>query len=187
MHTFPPQKPVQLHKMKTIYLLLSLLSTSAVFAQLDTISYTNLTKGRYSITYPQSWRLDTSKTFGMDLLLLSPKTDSLDHFIENINVFVQDLHGQGYDLSRMGRESEGQIKNFVNEVVVTDSKLDSTVSQLFYKLYYTGRQGKFKLITMQRYFLKDEIGYAITMTIKSGKEGEYMTIAEKIFNSFNIQ
>jgi len=54
-------------------------------------------------------------------------------------------------------------------------------------LKYKGRQGKFFLITIQHYYLKDEIGYALTFIIKDGKEKEYIPIADKIFNSFQLR
>lgn len=123
----------------------------------------------------------------MDMLIRSPKTDSLDDFYENLNVFVQNLNGQGYNLLKMGTESEAQIKSMITDVDIIESRLDSTGPVPCYRLYYTGRQGKFLLRTMQRYYLKDEIGYALTMTIKQGKEEEYEPIGEKIFRSFKIQ
>lgn len=143
-------------------------------------------KQDYSISYPQSWTIDTSKMFGMDILLRSPKTDNLDSFVENINVFVQDLHGKNYQLSMMGQESEAQIKNMVTDVEIIDSRLDSIASPHYYILKYKGRHGKFLLTTIQHYYLKDEMGYALTFTIKNGKETEYLPLAEKIFRSFQL-
>lgn len=123
----------------------------------------------------------------MDILLLSPKVDNLDDFKENMTVFVQALHGQNYSLSKMGPESEAQIKNIVTDVEIVDSKLNSTASQPYYSLRYKGRQGKFLLTTIQRYYLKDDVGYALTFTIKRGKETEYIPLAEKMFDSFTLR
>jgi hypothetical protein len=145
-----------------------------------------VSKEQYSLSYPKSWTIDTSKMFGMDLLLRSPKTDSLDDFIENLNVFVQALHGQNYNLAKMGQESETQIKNMVTDVKIIESKLDSTTSQPYYILKYSGRQGKFLLTTIQHYYLKDEVGYALTFTIKNGKETDYVPLSEKMFSSFKF-
>ena len=138
----------------------------------------------YSLSYPKSWTLDTSKILGMDLLLRSPKIDSLDQFIENLNVFVQDLHGQKYTLLKMGQESESQIKNMVTDVEIIESRLDSTASIFYYSLKFKGRQGKFLLTTEQRYYLKDEVGFAVTFTVQNGKEQTYTLVSEKIFDSF---
>ena len=177
-------------KMRTLTFLIFLLLTLSVSAQqtignLDTLQ--KISKERYSLGYPKSWIVDTSKMFGVDILLRSPKTDSLDDFRENMNVFVQDLHGQNYILSKMGKESEAQIKNMVTDVEIIESKLDSTSSQQFYILKYTGRQGKFLLTTIQHYYLKDEVGYALTFVMKNGKETDYVLIAEKMLASFKFQ
>lgn len=136
--------------------------------------------------YPRSWTVDTTKLFGMDILLLAPKDDSLDDFRENMSIFVQALPEQNYSLSKMGQESEAQIKNIVTDVDIIDSKLNSTASQQYYSLRYNGRQGKFLLTTIQRFYLKDDVGYALTFTIKSGEEAEYVRLAERMFDSFKL-
>ena len=177
-------------KMRTLIFLSFLLLTLSVSAQQsvdNSYIFTKVTKERYSLSYLKSWTIDTSKMFGMDILLRSPKTDSLDDFIENISVFVQDLHGMNYNLSKMGKESEAQIKKMVTEVQIIDSRLDSTISPQTYILKYIGRQGKFLLTTIQHYYLKDEVGYALTMTIKEGEEQDYILAAEKIFESFSFR
>lgn len=176
------------HTMRTVIFSILLLLTIPVSAQTvdNPDAYSEITRERYSFQYPKSWSVDTSKMFGMDVLLRSPKTDSLDDFIENMIVFVQDLHGQNYYLSKMGQESETQIKNIVTDVEIIESRLDSTASQQQYILTYKGRQGKFSLTMMQRYYLKNEMGYALTFTIKNGKEADYFPITEKMFNSFTL-
>jgi len=140
---------LQLSQMRLFILSFFLIVTSSLFAQKaidNSDTLLTVTKEHYSLKYPKSWTIDTSKMFGMDILLRSPKTDSLDDFSENINVFVQDLHGQNYSLSRMGQESEAQIKNMVTDVQIIDSRLDSTTSLQHYILQYKGRQGKFSLM-----------------------------------------
>lgn len=175
--------------MRTLLFLSLLLLTHSVSAQQtidDSDTLIKVTKEQYSLSYPKSWTIDTSKMFGIDILLLSPKADSLDDFSENMNVFVQDLHGQNYNLSRMGQESEAQIRKMVTDVEIIDSKLDNKASQQYYILKYKGRQGKFLLTIIQHYYLKDEVGYALTFTIKSGKETDYVPLAEKMFSSFKL-
>jgi hypothetical protein len=172
-----------------IYLSFLLLTLSATAQQTVDNSdiFINVTKERYALGCPKSWTIDTSKNFGVDIMLLSPKTDSLDDFIENMNVFVQDLHGKNYNLSKMGQESEAQIKIMVTDVQIIDSRLNSTTSPQKYILKYKGRQGKFLLTTIQHIYLKDEVGYTLTMTIKQGKEQDYILYADKIFDSFRIR
>ncbi len=177
-------------KMRTLIILFLLFSASFASAQQtsdNTDTLVRISKGRYSLKYPGSWSVDTSKMFGMDILFRSPKSDSTDDFRENLNIFIQDLHGQDYNLTKMGQESETQIKNMVTDVEIADSRLDSTASHQFYILKYKGRQGKYLITTIQHYYLKDEIGYAVTFVIKNGKESDYTETAEKMFNSFKLQ
>jgi hypothetical protein len=170
-----------------ISLLLLTLSVSAQQSADKADFFTKVTRERYSLSYPKSWIIDTSKMFGMDIIIRSPKTDSLDDFIENMNVFFQDLNGMNYTLFKMGKEGEDQIKNMVTDVQIIDSRLDSTISPQTYILRYKGRQGKFLLTTIQHYYLKDEVGYALTMTIKKEEEQSYILDADKIFDSFRIR
>lgn len=173
--------------MRLLFLLLVLVSSLQAQEKRDNIdAWQTIVKGSYSLQYPQSWAVDTSKAFGIDLLLRSPKTDSLDEFSENMNLFAQDLHGHNYTLSRMGKDSEAQIKNMVTDAQIIESRLDSTSSPQCYILQYKGRQGKFSLITIQHYYFKNDIGYALTMTIQQGKEQDYALISDKIFNSFSF-
>lgn len=171
-----------------IFLPLFLLTLSASAQQLtgkpDTLL--KVTMDRYSLSYPGSWSIDTSKMMGMEIILRSPRTDSLDDFSENMTVFVQDLHGQNYTLAKMGQESTAQVKDVITDVEVMESRLDSTASPNYYILTYKGRQGKFSLITIQRYYLKDEVGFALTFTVKIGEEAAYRSAAEKIFSSFQL-
>jgi len=171
----------------SLLVLLFALSVSAQQMDSKTGQLIKINRERYSVSYPQSWSADTSKMFGADLLLRSPKSDSLDDFVENMNVFVQDLHGQDYNLSKIGQESEAQIKSMVTDADIIDSKLDSTASQPYYFLKYQGKQGKFLLTTIQYYYFKDEIGFALTFTIKRGKEADYIPLVEKMFNSFKLK
>jgi hypothetical protein len=174
-------------KFACFFILLSGLSASAQEAGThDSDPSIQITRPLYSLAYPGSWTADTSKMFGIDLVLRSPKADSLDQFIENINVFVQDLQGRNYYLSKMGKESEAQIRNMVTDVEVLESRLDSTGSQQYYVFSYRGRQGKFLLTTEQRYFLRGEVGIAVTFTLQTGKEKEYQPLSAKIFRSFRL-
>lgn len=150
-------------------------------------SLLTISRTQYSIGYPRSWSVDTSKTMGMDLLIRSPKSDSLDIFNENMNVFVQGLQGQGYYLSKMGKESEAQIRNMITDVEILESSLDSSAAEPYYTLRYNGRFGKYIVTATQRYYLKNEVGYALTFTMIKGKESEYAAIARQMFDSFRLR
>jgi hypothetical protein len=174
--------------MKNFFLIYLLISGSTLTAQRSDVvgaeRFIDIAMTNYFLKCPHSWMVDSSRVLGIDLLLRSPRADSLDQFIENMNVFVQNLKGQNYDLLRMGRESELQIKNMATNVEILDSRLDSSSSTRCYILKYRSRQGKFILISHQRYYLKNEIGIALTFTVENAKEEEYKSISASIFESF---
>ena len=123
----------------------------------------------------------------MDLMVRSLRADSLDDFMENMNVIAQELPGQSYTLAQIAQESLDQIKTMVTDFELVENKIDSTASPQRYILRYTGKQGKYSLTQIQHYYLIDNVGYALTFTIKRGMESEYAAIAEKMFNSFKAR
>ena len=122
----------------------------------------------------------------MDLVMRTPKEDTLDQFTENVSVVIQDLHGQKYSLTAMGKESETTIKGLVTDLEILDSRLDSNAAHQYYILNYRGRQGSFMWTTYQRYYLKGYLGYVLTFTMQTGKEEEFLPMADRIFESFRL-
>lgn len=178
--------------MKRVFLFFSgLFFVSAATAQgvsnHEAAAFPVLHRHYYSINYPASWLVDSSGFLGGDVFIKSPKQDSLDRFSENVNVFVQDLKGKGYDLLRMGNESEEQIRNMVNDAVIIESRLDTAASTPCYRLSFKGQQGKFSLLTIQRYYLKEDIGIAVTFTMEATKEGQFENLSTSILDSFKWQ
>lgn len=176
--------------MQTSLLFALLLFTTTVFSQ-ETHSgakeFVTTSRNNYSITHPASWAIDTSKTMGMDLFLFSPKTDSLDDFRENINVMFMNLAGMNYTLERMGKESEAQMDKYLTDLVIIESKIYSSATIPYYRLALKGRQGKFSLTTIQHYYLNNDVGYAVTLTLVKGEEEKFRAIGEKILSSFKPQ
>jgi hypothetical protein len=152
----------------------------------DPLTSNLIRREKYTLVCPGSWSVDTSKMLGSDLFLFSPLTDSGDNFRENVNVYFMSLKGQNYDLLRMGMETEKQIGNFVTNVQIIESRLDTSNSAHFYLLRYTGQQGKFELAMEQRFYLKDEVGYAVTFTAVKAKEEFYKDISALILKSFSL-
>ncbi|MBP7556767.1 MAG: hypothetical protein KA821_10905, partial [Chitinophagaceae bacterium] len=101
--------------------------------------------------------------------------------------FVQDLTGQGYDLLRMGRESEAQVQNVVNDFEILESRLDTVSVIPYYSLKFKGRQGKFLLITSQRYYLKGNTGFALTFTMEAANEQKYRALSKQLMDSFRFR
>jgi hypothetical protein len=109
-----------------------------------------------------------------------------DDFNENMNVFIQPLTGQGYNVERMGNESEAQIRLIITNVEILESKVIEASPKPYYFIKYTGQHGVYQLITEQRYFLHNDIGYALTFTFKQGTEKDFREVADQIFESFKL-
>ncbi|MFT3674297.1 MAG: hypothetical protein QM781_00220 [Chitinophagaceae bacterium] len=176
---------------KSTCLFVSFIFSMTIYAQENNIGsnrkLTTVQMKYYSFDYPGTWLIDTSHALGIDVFVKSPKEDSLDKFSENVNVFLQDLTGQGYDLLRMGRESEAQVQNLVNDFEILESRLDTISVIPYYSLKFKGRQGKFLLITSQRYYLKGNTGFAVTFTMEAANEERYRVLSKEIMDFFRFR
>ena len=76
----------------------------------------------FSISYPETWRVDTSGQYGAAVIFFSPLDSAGDKFDENVNVLTQDLKGQNINLSKYKSITENQVSN-----VATKSKLMKSV------------------------------------------------------------
>ena len=139
----------------------------------------------YSISTPDGWTVDSSESMGADLFLFSPRSED-DDSSENMNVFIQPLTGQAYDLEGMGKESEAQILQIITNVEIFESHVVQASPYPYYSLKYHGQHGAYQLTTEQRYFLHNEIGYALTFTFKKGEEDPFRKVVNEIFESFRF-
>lgn len=155
-------------------------------SQKDTLI--TVSKGRYMLSYPPSWGIDTtSKLFGIDLLVYNPVKDSVTDFRENMTVIYQSLRGENYTLAKFGAESEAEIKRSMTDVSIMESRLDTTSAFKHYILKYTGTKSVLSFTSIQHYYLQNDIGYVVTFSIRIGKETEYISLAEKMLGSFRIR
>lgn len=172
--------------MRTLLFFFFSLATLSASAQGNIGTFQKISRTKYSLSYPNNWTVDTSKARGADIVIKSPKSDSLDDFRENINIFLQDVSRQNYTLATMGEESEAEIRKVIPDVTIIESKLISTSSQQYYSLKSKGQQGKFALTVLQRVYLKNGTAYVLTFTIKTPDEAAYIPVAQKILNSFTL-
>ena len=177
-------------KMRTLILLSFLLLTLSVSAQ-QTIDHSDtllkVSKERYSLGYPKSWTIDTSKQLGADLFIFSQKESDTDKFRENVNVMIQDLKGFNINLDKFIEISEEQIKTMLTNANIIESKRMNNGNIEFHKLIFSGVQGIFNLKTEQYYFQFNEKGFVITLTTEQNKFGNYKEIGETILKSFKLK
>jgi hypothetical protein len=170
-----------------IYLSISILGYGQTQASKDKLNFQTIDRGSYSIQYPLAWLIDTSKQFGSDLFLLSANESEMDKFKENVNVMIQNLKGLNLDLDKFVQVSENQVKTYVTNGKVLESKRINQNGLEFHKLIYLGTQGVFSLKTEQYYFIKDEKAFVVTFVAEEDQFDKYIAIAEKMMQSFKVK
>lgn len=170
--------------MRAAFVLLLITTSAAIFAQSG--SNKTIDRKNYSIACPETWKADSSGAFGTDIILYSEKEDSLDNFRENVNALLQNLKGYSYTLEKIKEENEANIANFMTDAKITVSEIVKHPAEPYYLLKYLGRQGKFELSFIQRYYLKSDVLFVVTATTKKGKEDQFASVFSTILDSFRI-
>ena len=85
------------------------------------VTWTHYENLNYSISYPETWRLDTSHMMASDFFIFSRKEDSSDLFMENVNLMSYDLQGQSITLDSFVHTSEKQISTMANDYKILQS------------------------------------------------------------------
>ena len=153
----------------------------------DSMNFQTINRGSYSIQYPLAWIIDTSKQFGSDLFLLSPNESEMDKFKENVNVMIQNLKGLNLDLDKFVLLSENQIKTYITNGKIIESKRINQNGLEFHKLIYSGTQGAFSLKTEQYYFIKGEKAFVVTFVSEDNQFDKYKVTGEAMLQSFKIK
>ncbi len=142
---------------------------------------------KFSIQYPSDWQLDTSKTMGIDVILMSELEGFQDNFRENVNVLVQDLAGTNIGLTEFATISEQQVETLITDSSIEYSMKEEGPAGEFHRVIYTGKQGIYNLKCEQYYFVKNERAYVLTFTAPVEKFDEYVEKAELIMDSFDFK
>jgi hypothetical protein len=175
--------------MKSI-LVLALLTPVFCMAQVTSqaipADWTTHKSKNYSISYPTDWRLDTSKTMGIDAFFFSPADSAKDKFRENVNILTSSFDGQDISLDSFFHVSEQQIKMAATDCVILESKLYPTGKSSFYKIDFTSRQGIFQLRFIQYYFVKNGSGYTVTLTTMEDSYSNFEATGMRVLNSFAL-
>ena len=151
----------------------------------NSTEWSNIARNEYYLSYPSTWRVDTSKLYGADLFLYSPKDTATDKFSENVNIMIQDLKDTAIKLDQMIEYSETQIKNALNNVSIMQSKRFINDKTEFHVLIFTSNQEIFKLRTEQYYYLFETKVFVLTLTTEQNKYNQYENVGTKILKSFN--
>ncbi len=105
--------------MKLLFTIIAIVICSSGYTQNPSQqNWKSFNKGNYSIKYPSTWTIDTSKAMGTAFIVFAPLESDSDKFQENVNMLTQDLAGQNITLDDYAKISEQQIKT-----AITDGKI----------------------------------------------------------------
>lgn len=146
-----------------------------------------LNETNYSIQYPDNWDMDKSGQMGTSFFIFSKQSSPQDQFRENVNLIIQNLHGQNISLDKFVEISEGQIKTIISNGNIIESKRLRENENEFQRVIYTGDQGIYKLKFVQYYFIKNEEAYILTLSCELNQFDSYKLTGEKILSSFRLK
>ncbi|TVR78591.1 MAG: hypothetical protein EA412_08265 [Chitinophagaceae bacterium] len=147
-----------------------------------------LNKANFTIHYPDTFELDKSGHMGSSFMLLSNQTSEHDFFRENINLIIQDLKGYNINLDQYVEISEGQINTMITDGNIIESeRVKGNNNRELHKIIHTGKQGLFDLKWLQYYWVVNEKAYVLTLTTEINQFDNYLTVGEKIMNTFKIK
>lgn len=139
------------------------------------------------IEYPDNWDENTSGQMGTRFILFSPLESDSDHFRENVNLLIQDLHNEDIDLALYAELSENQVKTLVTDGEILTSKRQNNENGAHHKLIYNGKQGIFELRFEQYFWIIDDKAYVLTFTSEQDKYDMYKADSDKILKSFQLK
>jgi serine/threonine-protein kinase len=140
----------------------------------------------FRLEYPATWTLDTSKTWGADVMLFAPHENEEDNFSENVNVLIQDLSGMGIGLEQYKEITDDQITTLALDGKILESSIIKTDEKEFYRITYTMTQGDFKLRITSICFIHNEKAFLVTFTSEEDQFEKYKVVGEEILGSFAL-
>ncbi len=143
-------------------------------------------KDNYSISYPESWSLNSKGTMGASFFISSPLSFKEDNFKENVNLIIQDLSAHNLNLAQFVEVSETQIKTFVTNGKILTSETHQKEGVSYQKLIFSGKQGIYDLVTEQYYWVIDNVAYVLTLSSEEAQYPFYKITGEKILDSFTF-
>jgi len=141
----------------------------------------------YTVQYPDSFELDTSRQMGMSFMLLSKQLSDHDLFRENVNLIMENLPGKQIDLEKYIEISLGQIEMMITDINLIESKKITDKNGEYQKIIYTGKQGQYSLKWQQRYWVENNKAYILTLTCEVDQYDHYLTAGEDIMKTFRIK
>lgn len=166
--------------------LLLLLIGSTLFAQKD---WNILERDNYAISYPKDWQSSDQKPEpSIEFFLLSDgKSQKEDQFRESINLKLENLSGQEMRLEAYTKISLDQIRSQMPRAQVISNKVIKINNLEARAVVWSAESNNGMVLKFKKTFLiHNGKAYIITFSSTEAEYDEYIEVADKIINTFNL-
>ncbi|MGG9961175.1 PsbP-related protein [Ferruginibacter sp. SUN106] len=159
------------------------------FSQTESsLHYSTYSNEKYTIAYPETWRIDTSNMPRAEFSFFSPKEDATDTFSDNVNLIVRDLTKQHLrpdaTLDEFEAFSEKQIKTLAVDVTEFSAKKIELNNTECYEINFNLTYQQYRLHTKQYYFISNSKSIVLTMSCEQKKLDKFQPVWNRISGSF---
>jgi len=167
----------------TFFFLLATLFCKSALSQV----YKQFVNKDFSISYPESWQLDSSKRFVSAIMFYSPIEGPEDKFRENVNVMLQDLRGRNINLDEYKKITDDQISAMGEKAGMIRSVVEKTANGSQYSTEYQMTVNGVEVHVKQVCVIKEEVAYLATFTAKPDTFDRYLPIGTAMLQSFKVK
>ncbi|MCC7030221.1 MAG: hypothetical protein IT257_07945 [Chitinophagaceae bacterium] len=173
--------------MKSLLLFLPVLLFQSCFSQTDQANnMLTVQNHQYRIQYPNTWRIDSSRNMGTELIFYSPLDNAGDPFSENVNLMIQNLQGMNIDLQKYKEITEQQLKELGGESKIYQSAILTKDQLSHFRMDYQMTQENRTLRFTAMCYIKDEKAYLLTFTSSVEDYEKFKNAGESILKSFAL-
>jgi hypothetical protein len=167
-------------------LLLTLLLTTICFAQDDWQIHK---QDNYSINYPTNWEYSPKKPQpAIQFVLFSEEaSQTKDLFRENINLTLEDISGQNFNLESYTKVALEQVKSQIPSANILSNTLIKLGDKNAKEIVWTAELGVGMLLKFKQVFtLHENSAYVLTFTASTTEYDAYIIDATTILYSFKF-
>ena len=140
----------------------------------------------FTVSYPESWSVDTAKAEDVVFNILSPRRDIGDRYLESVSLVTQDVSSKGWNLDSFVVSMEGYLPEVIGELKMEVNERKEAGGKAYHRLLYSGIFANKDIKHEQRYWVED--GIALNLSFSAGTEDYdwYREDAERIMDSFKF-
>ena len=184
-----------------------LLIVGAILSSIKITTYATYTdpKSGIRVKFPAYWKVIDRPEGGALVAFLTPKSNDMDVFIENVNISVKDMSGTPMTPMEFSRETIKQLTGtFAGFISVLESQPMTVAYRPGYKFVYIGDVSKENLETVKAEYgisnldnsnpleymyvwvLKDNRAYIMTYVAQKSEFDKYLKEVNVIIRSFEF-